>query len=187
MQDPDSAVARGEERDRDLLGGRDEYDSPQQGFEWFFAQYQERLVRGMYLLTGDRIEAEDLAQEAFVRIYERWDKVAKMSSPAGYLFRTALNLNRRRLRRLLRFVSPSHVHDVSSEVDPEAVAVVRSDVAEALRSLTRAQREVVVLREWLELRNHELAKVLGISPESARVRLHRARQLLRERLEGNNG
>jgi len=53
----------------------------------------------MYLLTGDRREAEDLAQEALVRAFERWSRVRSMANPPGYVYRTAINLNRNRLRR----------------------------------------------------------------------------------------
>jgi RNA polymerase sigma factor (sigma-70 family) len=69
-------------------------------FEGFFEEHYERLLRVMYLSTGDRHEAEDLAQDAFVRVYERWDRVRGMERPDGYLYRTALNLRRSRLRRL---------------------------------------------------------------------------------------
>jgi hypothetical protein len=54
----------------------------------------------MLLLTGRVGEAEDLSQEAFVRVYERWPQIQEMDSPTGYLYRTALNLHRKRLRRL---------------------------------------------------------------------------------------
>ena len=69
-------------------------------FEDLYLDERIRLVRAMLLLTGRVGEAEDLAQEAFVRVYERWSQVREMESPTGYLYRTALNLHRKRLRRL---------------------------------------------------------------------------------------
>ena len=51
-------------------------------------------------MTGNRGEAEDLAQEAFVKVYERWDRVRGTDNPAGYLYRTAINAHHSRLRRL---------------------------------------------------------------------------------------
>ena len=71
-------------------------------FEDFFRGEYERLGAALYLLTGDRLEAEDLAQDAMSRIFERWERVASMDSPVGYLYRTAMNLWRKRLRRLSR-------------------------------------------------------------------------------------
>jgi RNA polymerase sigma-70 factor (ECF subfamily) len=66
-------------------------------FEDFFHAHHERLLRTMSLATGDRHEAGDLAQEAFVRIFERWERVRSLDDPAGYLYRTALNARRSRL------------------------------------------------------------------------------------------
>ena len=68
--------------------------------DFFDAEYR-RLARALYLLTDDVAEAEDVAQEAMVRMYERWERVRRMDSPTGYLYRTAMNLNRSRLRKLV--------------------------------------------------------------------------------------
>ena len=70
-------------------------------FEDFFMAEHERLFKALYMLTGNRDEADDLAQEALLRAYERWDRVGGMDSPAGYVYRTALNLHRNRLRGLV--------------------------------------------------------------------------------------
>jgi RNA polymerase sigma-70 factor (ECF subfamily) len=70
-------------------------------FDDFFADEYPRLGRALYLLTGNREEAEDLAQESMARAYERWDRIQRMASPAGYVYRVATNLHRRRWRRNL--------------------------------------------------------------------------------------
>jgi DNA-directed RNA polymerase specialized sigma24 family protein len=54
----------------------------------------------MYPITGRSEEAEELAQEAMARVFERWDRIRSFESPGGYEYRTALNLNRQRLRHL---------------------------------------------------------------------------------------
>jgi DNA-directed RNA polymerase specialized sigma24 family protein len=69
-------------------------------FEGFFQVEYPQLARACYLLTGDAAEAEDLAQEAMARTFERWNRVRSMDSPSGYVYRTAFNLNQKRLRRL---------------------------------------------------------------------------------------
>ena len=73
-------------------------------FREFYEAQHERLGRALYLLTRSSHEAEELAQEALVRVYERWDRVRTMDSPIGDCYRTAMNLNRNRLR--LRLASP---------------------------------------------------------------------------------
>ena len=70
-------------------------------FEDFFIAEHERLFKALYMLTGNQDEADDLAQEALMRAYERWERVGTMDSPAGYVYRTALNLHRNRLRGLV--------------------------------------------------------------------------------------
>jgi RNA polymerase sigma-70 factor, ECF subfamily len=152
------------------------------GFEPFFEAEYARLARALFLVTGDRSEAEELAQEAMVRVYERWDRVRRMESPAGYLYRTALNLNRSRVRRLAvrarRLVSPAVAPD------PAVAAETRDELGRALSSLPDGQREALVLVEWLGMDPGEAGRVLGIEPVSVRVRISRARATLRGRVEG---
>ena len=69
-----------------------------EGFDAFFRRDYRRLVRATLLLSGSVAEAEDRAQEAMTRVYERWPTVAAMQSPSGYLYRTAMNLHRKRVR-----------------------------------------------------------------------------------------
>ena len=69
-------------------------------FATFFHDEYEVLLRAVYLLTGDRYEAEELAQDTFVKACERWDRVRTMDNPVGYLYRMAVNAHRSRLRRV---------------------------------------------------------------------------------------
>ena len=66
-------------------------------FEEFFHREYTRLAKALYVVTRDPEVADDLAQDALVRVYERWEKVRNMRSRVGYLYRVALNLNRSRL------------------------------------------------------------------------------------------
>src|SRR5438093_1342548 len=68
-------------------------------FEELVEASNVRLFRALYLMTGNRHEAEEVMQDAFLAVWERWDRVAMMDDPTGYLFRTALNVWRKRLRR----------------------------------------------------------------------------------------
>lgn len=150
-------------------------------FEAFFLAQHERLFQALYLLTGDRFEADDLAQEALLRTYERWDRVSAMESPAGYVYRTALNLYRSRLRSLLVRMRRSFA-TVSSE-DPSEPVSASHDIRMAITGLPRGQREAVILVGWLGLESAEAGRVLGIDASSVRGRLHRARATLQEELE----
>lgn len=152
--------------------------------EFFRAEYPG-LVRAFYLLTADQAEAEELAQEAMARSYERWDRVGAMQSPAGYLYRIGVNLNRHRLRHLA--VQARRLLAMTRDVQSEHVPVVRREIAEAIASLWRGQREAFMLVEWLGLNAEEAGRMLGIAPASVRSRVHRAKAALRARLSEEGG
>ena len=150
-------------------------------FEEFFQAEHVRLARALYLLTGSAAEADELTQEAMVRVYERWDRVRQMESPQGYLFRTALNLHRSRMRWLA--TRARHILQTTPSPDPADVVQSRDSLARALGSLPTGQREAVVLIEWLGMDQEEAATALGIKPGSVRARLSRAKADLRRMLE----
>ena len=152
------------------------------GFETFFRDHYSNLARALYLLTGDRAEAEDLAQEAFARVFERWSRVSSMGTPSGYLYRAAMNLNRSRLRRMA--VRARRLVSTPESADPAMDVETRHEVVRAVASLPPAQREALVLVEWLQLDANEAGRILGIEPVSVRGRVHRAKATLRERLGG---
>ena len=149
-------------------------------FEEFYRAEFPGLVRAMFLLVPDVDEAQELAQEAMVRVFERWDRVSVMESPGGYLYRVGTNLNRRRIRSLavrarrLRTLGAG-LRDV--EVDP-----ARRDLADAISALSVRLREAFMLVDWLGMSSDEAARVLHIAPASVRSRVHRARRELRARL-----
>jgi RNA polymerase sigma factor (sigma-70 family) len=150
-------------------------------FEEFFRAEYPDLARACYLLTGDSAEAEDLAQEAMARAFERWDRVRSMDSPAGYLYGTAFNLNRKRIRRLAVRARRTLAEAVAR--DPADLAVTKNDVIIALASLPETQRQALILVGWFGMDTNEAGRILGIDPASVRGRVHRARIALRSRSE----
>ena len=150
---------------------------PHREFREFFDDERTRLGRALYLVTGDVGEADDLAQEAFVRVFERWDKVATLDSPTGYLYRTALNLHRGRLRKR----ATAARHD-TAPAGADAIARIedRDEILHLLGRLTRNQREAIVLTEWSGLTSAEAGDVMRISASTVRVHLSRAKAALRQ-------
>src|SRR5580765_5526341 len=71
-------------------------------FEDFFRAEYDRLYRAVTMITGSRQEAEDVLQVAFLKVFERWDRVSGMDNPQGYLYRVAMNEFRSRYRRTAR-------------------------------------------------------------------------------------
>ena len=170
-------IASGVSRVRALAGSIAQVRPAALDFRSFFEAEYGRLGRALNVLTGNRAEAEELTQDAMVRVYERWDRVSGMDSPSGYLYRTALNLHRSKLRRLAtmarRPIRQSSDPDLLSEIDD------RDELGRLLETLPLPQRQALVLVELLGLRAEEAGQILQIEPVSVRVRLSRARSHLR--------
>lgn len=126
-------------------------------FEDLCRQHYPGVARLAYLITGDRQEAVDLAQEAFARAFERWGRVSRLERPEAWVQRVAANLAvswRRQAGRILPMVSlPEGSVNPPDLPDPE--------VAEALGALTPAQRAVIVLRFFLDWSVAQVADALG--------------------------
>ena len=153
-------------------------------FEEFFHAHYERLLRAMYLATGDRCEAEDLAQDAMARVLERWARVSTVEDPVGYLFRVALNRRRSLLRRLTVAVRNAPRQLQLGSTEPTREVDQRDAIRRALDSLSAGQRDVLILCDWLGMTDAEAGRTLGISAGATRTRLHRARTAMRESLGG---
>jgi RNA polymerase sigma factor (sigma-70 family) len=150
---------------------------PPPTFEAFFESEYPRLLRALYLVAGSRDEAEELAQDTFVRAYERWHLVARAENRPGYLYRMAVNLYRSKLRRVTR--AARNVFKPAPEPDSFEATDDRDLIGRALAGLPRSQREALVLVSWLGMTDDEAGALLGISPITVRVRIHRARMALR--------
>jgi RNA polymerase sigma-70 factor (ECF subfamily) len=149
------------------------------GFEAFYVANERRLFRALYVVIGDREEAEDIMQTAFCKIWERWDRVARLDDPVGYLFRTGFNTHRSATRRSMR--AARKLVGWRSEVpppEPAEVATTRDTAARALDLLTRRQREAVVLTALLGFGGNEAAQIMGIRPATVRVLVSQARAAL---------
>jgi RNA polymerase sigma-70 factor (ECF subfamily) len=156
-------------------------DEATSSFDGFYEGEYVRLFRALLLLTGSREEAEDLCHDSFVRVLQRWDRVSAMESPAAYLFRTAFNLRRNSLRRLRRRPRDPAM-DPSSAQDASALAIARAEVFRALTTLSREQREAVILVDLLEFTSEGAAEILRIDAAAVRARLHRGRRKLQKEL-----
>jgi len=152
--------------------------------EDLFRAHATPLLRLAVVMTGDHALAEDLVQEAFVRLH-RASRPPVPGAVLAYLRRTVINLSHghhRHLRVVRRRPVDKPPDGVAAEHD-----VVRRDgqrlVAAAVRALPARQRDCIVLRMYEDLTDTEIAETLGISPGSVKTHLHRARTTLADRLE----
>jgi RNA polymerase sigma-70 factor, ECF subfamily len=147
-------------------------------FDAFFEAHHARLYGTLCLVTARPAEAEDLLQEAFLRMWERWDRLAEHPDLPGYLYRTAFNLHRSGVRRAIRTAKRTlFAHE---PVDEMAAVVERQTLFAGLKRLPRRQRTALVLLDLMDLSSEEAAKLLGIRPVTVRVLASQARTALRE-------
>ena len=150
-------------------------------FERFYIERYRDVYAAMWLVTRDRHEAEEIAQDAFLRVLERWDRVARFEDPVGYVYRTAMNVWRSRRRRAA--VALRRAVGSTRQEDEIAAAEGRVDMVRDLARLTPRQRAAVVLTDLVGLTSQEAARSLGVRPSTIRVLAARARAALHEGME----
>src|SRR2546426_5262557 len=138
-------------------------------FEEFFRAEHVRLLRALFLVTGSSHEAEDLMQEAFVKVWERWDRVGAMGDSTGYLYRTAMNAFRSRARRA---ATATRRILVPGSANPFDAVEAKDEAARALATLTRRQRLALVLTEYLGYSGEDAAAIMRVKPATVRVLSH---------------
>jgi RNA polymerase sigma-70 factor (ECF subfamily) len=147
-------------------------DAP--SFEDFYEDTFRRLFTALCLATGNRDEAEEIAQDAFVRVFERWDRVGVLDDPTGYLFRVSMNLFRSRYRRALLGLRRELLLAPAATDDLAAVEA-HDEVVRLLQGLDRKQRAAILLTAILDYSAEEAGRMLGIGASSVRSLTTRAR------------
>jgi RNA polymerase sigma-70 factor, ECF subfamily len=173
----------------------------QSAFRAIMDQHNRRLYRVARAVMKDDTEAEDVVQETYLRAFSNLAKFRGESSLATWLTRIALNeaMGRKRKQRItvtLESVETAQEDTsaqiiqfpaMSTETDPERSAAqreIRILLERAMDALPEAFRLVFVMRDVEEMSIEETATYLGIRPETVKTRLHRARRLLRQSLDG---
>jgi RNA polymerase sigma-70 factor (sigma-E family) len=154
-----------------------------------YGTHWHQLVRLATLLTRDASVAEELVQDAFVSLHRRWSSLADPAAAHGYLRTTVVNNARSVLRH--RGVEERYRQPGPPEPSgPEERAVQATEDAQvmaALRSLSRRQQEVLVLRYYADLSEQEIAETLGMSRGAVKSHAHRGIAALREALSAGRG
>ena len=157
------------------------------GFAWemLVGEHQAPVFRLAYLLLGEPDDAQDVAQETFIRAYHALHRFDSERPLRPWLLRIAANLAHNRKRSLRRYLAalkrlaqerPSQVifHPQTADLQP---------LGEAVGRLKWQHRETIYLRYFLEMSEVEMADVLGVAPGTVKSRLHRALDSLRKLIE----
>jgi RNA polymerase sigma-70 factor (sigma-E family) len=151
-----------------------------------YLRHADGAVRLAYLLTGDRQVAEDIVQDAFVKVVGRFGHLRSGSSFEAYLRRTIVNLTKNTWRR--RSVERAHQADALPELrDVEAAdgaVVERMMVLRTLRSLPERQRTAIVLRFYEDLPEGDIASIMRCPAGTVRSLISRGVAAMREQIGG---
>jgi RNA polymerase sigma-70 factor (sigma-E family) len=152
--------------------------------EQLYAAHWRQLVRLSALLVHDQAAAEDVVQDAFVAMHGTWSRLRDPEKALAYLRQAVVNRSRSALRH--RAVVERHVRASSAgegTVDGPTVGGARRDaVRDALRQLSERQREVLVLRHYLDWSEAQIADALGISRGAVKAHASRGSAALRDLL-----
>ena len=164
----------------------------QQAFQRLVELYQGPIYNLAYRMLSNAHDAEDAAQEIFLRVYTKltmYDQSRKFST---WLFSVASNycIDRLRRRRPIVPLDDMAFGLASREDGPERIAVRRDlqhTVQNALIKLPDHYRLIAILRYWNDLSYQEIVEATGLSESAVKTRLHRARKMIADALEAQGG
>jgi RNA polymerase sigma factor (sigma-70 family) len=149
-------------------------------------QHCTRLVQSLSLISQDRELAWDAAQDAFLKLYLRWDTVGDLRDPVAWLYRVALNRfsdYRRIVARGARLTERLENTRIEPWTEPR---LGDTELALTFRALPRRQRIAATLYYLADLSTEEVARVMGVSRGTVDRHLYRARVALRSNMEGES-
>jgi RNA polymerase sigma factor (sigma-70 family) len=161
-------------------------ESKRDRFDAIYSAHREALLAYLLRRTDDPADAADVLAEVFLVAWRRADAVPTGDAARAWLFgvaRRALANHRRSERR--RSALASELALALASIPPPAHDALDPELHEALESLGARDREIVALTAWEQLKPAEIARVLDMNPVTVRVRLHRARRRLGQKLTGD--
>ena len=193
---PDGAGS-GEPRFIERLIGRDE-----RAFNQLVEVYEQRVFRLVHRMLGRRDEAEDMAQEVFVQVFKAIGQFRGDSKLSTWIYRIAVNLCKNRIKYLSRrhdgaqdeLETVAERAPLSEAKGLTSGAIARPDqvlegyqaeqiVQRCMAEIEAEFREVLVLRDVEDLSYEEIADITGLADGTVKSRIHRARNLLKQKVE----
>jgi RNA polymerase sigma-70 factor (ECF subfamily) len=170
-----------------------------EAFERFVNHFRAKLFRYVWMMCGHREDAEEVAQETLLKVFENFDQLREPELVRPWIFRIARNaclMKRRKSvfapeRELsLEELTPSaHFDEVADwRALPEEQllrAEMKAALDRAIRELPETYRAVVLLRDVEEISTEETARILDLSPDAVKQRLHRGRLAIRQKLDAH--
>ncbi|MCK4259858.1 MAG: sigma-70 family RNA polymerase sigma factor [Halanaerobiales bacterium] len=168
-------------------------------FEEIVKRYQKKVYNTTYRMMGNPEDANDLAQEVFIRVYQNLHRFQWKASFSTWLFTITSNICRDELRKRQRRLKTQSLSDpiklkdgevereiADDSMTPEKISdhrELRNEIQEVINQLPPEQKEVIVLREFQGFSYEEIAEVSGIAVGTVKSRISRARRSIRKNLK----
>ncbi|MBS4199164.1 sigma-70 family RNA polymerase sigma factor [Bacillus sp. FJAT-49732] len=164
--------------------------SKEETVEWLMNEYGKMIVRLAFTYLKQEQLAEDVAQEVFIKCYQKLDTFRNESSYKTWLYSITVNLCKDRLRSwsfrnivINNYLSNSSISKKTPESDLMDIES-RRELSQLVLELPVKYREVIIFFYYEELTYQQITQLLGISDQTLKSRLYRGRNLLRKKLEG---
>lgn len=150
--------------------------------------YKDKMFRYAVSIIGNRFEAEDIVQEAMIKIWKRKDKFAEIDNKEAWVITVVRNLSidKVRARKKKQTSDIDEYFHISDNAPSPDVKLEQSDavkkVAEIMNTLQETQKEIITLRDIEGYTYQEIADIMGLKVDQVKVYLFRARKILREKL-----
>ncbi len=161
-------------------------------FEELMNRYKKSIFTIAYRMMGNYHEAEDISQDVFVTVYNKMYQFDSSKKLGPWIHRIAVNTCISTLRKRNKVVSisfdetyvPGNDLELNDLYDDPHLIIERqelkAEIDQALMELPESYRIVLILRYQMDLKNQEIAEIVGISRENVDVKIHRARKALRK-------
>jgi RNA polymerase sigma-70 factor (ECF subfamily) len=157
-------------------------------FDDFVHHFRAKIFQYSWLMCGHREDAEEVAQETLLRVFQSFSDLRDPEHVRSWVFRIAKNACLMKRRKSI--FAPEHEQELDESIGdhstPPDDQLLRAEVSDALhraiRELPDTYRAVVLLRDLEELSTEETAQILGVSTDVVKTRLHRGRLALRQKL-----
>jgi RNA polymerase sigma-70 factor (sigma-E family) len=156
----------------------DNPDAAAEAVTWIYKVHVLSLTRLAHVMLGDRGAAEDVVHDAFCGLYRRWYHLADTGKALSYLRASVLNGCRSVMRRHIPATADNEPPPAASAESAVMAWEEQREIMRAIRQLPPRQREVLVLRYYLDLPDADIAAVMGIGASSVRSAARRAGQSL---------
>jgi len=153
-------------------------------FDNLYLSCRDRLIRQIYVFTGDETEARDLVQQAFERAWMRWRRLRTLQDPEAWVRLVAFNLAKNHRRHVRQLVSSADVPERSTDTIEDEQSLM--DLRQALAQLTADQRRALILYHLVGLTVSEVADEMSVPSGTVTSWLHRGRAQLASELDRMN-